>query len=280
MNPLHFQQILASFLVGGLFVALQSFVAERVSARTAGVVLTIPSTIGISFFFIAWTLSPGEVPTIAPTSMMGLVSSLIFTLTYVAIAELCGGRRFPAIALCPIMGLGLWCVSAHYWATKHIVNLPFALLTLSTAATAAHLILNRTRHVRINAVKMRYSTGQKIARAIFSGAVIACSVWLAKAFGPFWGGVLAAFPASNLSALLILHWYHDSRFVVTICRAMPLGYSSQIVFILTSSLSFPTFGSVGGCAVAYAVTGTFILGLLQLLKLHHGIITTRRNRAL
>lgn len=54
-------QLIVSFLVGGLFIALQTLIAERVSTLWRGVVLTIPSTLALGLFFIGLAKSPQDV---------------------------------------------------------------------------------------------------------------------------------------------------------------------------------------------------------------------------
>lgn len=58
-------QVIISFLVGGLFIALQTLFGERVPLYWRGTVLTIPSTMAISFLFIGLTKSAGDIPAVA-----------------------------------------------------------------------------------------------------------------------------------------------------------------------------------------------------------------------
>ncbi len=46
-------QLLVSFLVGGAITAVLSLVAEKSHTKIAGVIVALPSTIAIGYFFIA-----------------------------------------------------------------------------------------------------------------------------------------------------------------------------------------------------------------------------------
>ena len=68
-------QVIASFIVGGIFVAALSIFAERAKKKAAGVIISLPSTVLVSYFFIGWTLSPQAVADIVPVTI--LVSGVI-----------------------------------------------------------------------------------------------------------------------------------------------------------------------------------------------------------
>lgn len=61
IDKLFLIQVVTSFIVGGVFIAILGFIAERSSPKVAGIVLSLPSTMAISFFFIGWTLSPSKI---------------------------------------------------------------------------------------------------------------------------------------------------------------------------------------------------------------------------
>ena len=88
MKNLFLIQLIISFVVGGLFIALLTLVAERVSLKWRGAVLSLPSTVVISFFFIGLTKSPADVTGAAIASVAGtLASSFIFVLVFSFLAR-------------------------------------------------------------------------------------------------------------------------------------------------------------------------------------------------
>ena len=92
MNKLFFIQIATSFIVGGAGVAFLSFIAERASSRTAGIVLAFPSTGALSYFFLAWALSPEAVAAVIPATFIPLGLTAMFPVFYTYSAEAIASR--------------------------------------------------------------------------------------------------------------------------------------------------------------------------------------------
>ena len=51
-------QLIISFIAGGGFIALFTFIAEKVDAQVSGIILSLPSSAALGFFFVGWFLSP------------------------------------------------------------------------------------------------------------------------------------------------------------------------------------------------------------------------------
>ena len=61
MTPLLLLQLITSFLAGATFIALITFLVERLPTKLAGLVITIPSTMVVSLFFLGWSVGPEQV---------------------------------------------------------------------------------------------------------------------------------------------------------------------------------------------------------------------------
>jgi len=80
-------QLLISFFVGGFFIALQTIVAERVSEKMRGIVLTIPSTIALGLFFIGVFESPENASAAAEFATAALAGPYVFMVAYALAAR-------------------------------------------------------------------------------------------------------------------------------------------------------------------------------------------------
>ena len=107
MDRLFIVQLITSFVVGGSFIAFMSFIAEKASERIAGMIISLPATIAISFFFIGWALSPQKVAEIAPVLpvMEGVV--MLFAVTYLYLSKI-KLKKLASITLCLAGGLFVW----------------------------------------------------------------------------------------------------------------------------------------------------------------------------
>ena len=248
-------QLVVSFVAGGAFIALLSLAAERVSPAIAGIILNLPSTMVLSFFFIGWTLGPARVAEIAPALPLTFGVTLLFNVVYVLVALRVPGK-VAGMAVATVAGLGFWfslTASLAYWR----FNQPL----LSTAGFAvaviiAHLVFRRLAKDAAP-VRMHFTTTDIVLRSCCAGGIIATVVLLSKTLGVFWGGMFSAFPAANLSSMLILHRSRGAHSLSGIVRNMPIGAISPLIFLFAAAAAFPAFGTVGGTVAAFLISGAF-----------------------
>ena len=256
-------QLILSFLTGGILVTALTLIAERASERTAGLIITLPSTVAMSFLFIGWTIGPDQIPNIFPPIPIGIGAVLIFAASWLYLSKI-KIPKIPSMILCFCGSLGIWFALmlpiAFYGITLTNSLIGFAILT-----PLAYLLITRQPQKESTLKKILYSPLQLFFRAIFIGGIITLAVYLAKILGPTWGGVFSAFPAVFTSTLLILHWHYDSAFLFKTFRNAPLGNIGFLAFGLLSMWSFPTFGVLGGTLVAYSGSALIFLVTLKFL---------------
>ncbi len=252
INRLFYIQLVTSFVVGGGFIALLSFTAERAGTRAAGIVLAVPSTAGLGFFFLGWALSSEAVARIIPATLIPLGLAVLFPALYTYAAG-CLSRvlknKALQIAASFLVSISAWFVLSIPIALYELNSLAAGLAGYFLFALVTHSLLRRRHHEK--PAPLTYTRGQKIGRAAFAGFIIALVVFLGKTLSPFWGGVFAMFPAALVSSLMILHWYYDPESLFPTVRRFALGSAAILVYALTVMLVFPVIGFIAGTAVAY-----------------------------
>jgi len=98
-------QLIISFVVGGILIALQTLIAERVSLRWRGIILTIPTTVAISLLFIGIIKSPQDVA----DASISIPASLGASYTFVTMFTLF--RNF-GLVFSYIFSMLIWCLFA------------------------------------------------------------------------------------------------------------------------------------------------------------------------
>lgn len=258
MSLFHFQ-LLLSFLVGGGLVSLLTLLAERASQRMAGLIITIPSTVAMSFLFIGWTIGPDKIPAVMPPIPFGIGAVLMFATTYLYLSKI----KLPkpiSLTVCLVGALGVWFSLMLPLAIFEINDLRVSLAGFVVFTLLAHYLITKKTHAKSTLQKIHYTLPQILFRGAFIGAIITLAVFLAKTSGPLWGGVFAAFPAVFISSFLILHWHYDSAFLFRTFKNAPLGNIGFLAFVLVSAWSFPAFGTLLGLLVAYAASmGIFLI---------------------
>lgn len=275
MNRLFFIQIVASFVVGGVGVAFLSFIAERASSRTAGIVLAFPSTGALSYFFLAWALSPEAVATIIPATFIPLGLTAMFPVFYTysakAVSPLLAKKGYQVL-ISFLLSTACWLALALPVALFKLSDFALGMIGYALLVLIADFLLHRRAHTKAPALS--YTTAQKIGRATFVGLIIVIVLVLGKTLDIVWGGIFAMFPAAFSSTLMLLHWYYDSNSVSAAAQNAPIGSLSICVYSIAVMFVFPKFGFIVGTVLAYCAS---LLTTLILLKIQSGRQETPRS---
>lgn len=253
MSKLLILQLLTSFLVGGGFIAFLSFAAERASEKVAGIIISLPSTIAISLFFMGWALSPQKVAQVAPVLPLSIGIIMIFACIYTYLSKI----KLPkiwSIVFCASVSVILWLLISIPLAIYKFSDLRISVAGYIILTTIAYYFLSIRPKGKSTHILLKYSTTEKFIRAGFAGCFIALAVYLSKTSGPFWGGVFSGFPAVYLSTLMIFHWHYDSAFLFKLYKNSPLGSIPLAIYPIATIYTFPTFGIFGGTLLSYAAS--------------------------
>lgn len=266
MTTIFIIQLIVSFIVGGSFIALLTFLAERSNSRISGLIISFPSTALLGFFFLAWTQSSEEVATLVPATLIPLGLSILFAVLYAYLAQM--GSRFIQnrpflIMLTLLLSVILWLLLSLPLAMFKMTNLLYGTLGYLTFVVIGHLLLKKKKQVILP--RHSYSIWQIIIRASFVGLLIVLVVFLGETVNPFWGGVLSMFPAALSSSLIVIHWYFGHSVLFSVVRRVPLGSISIFVYAIIVMLSFPRVGFIYGTLLAFlgSLTTSYLLSKIK-----------------
>ncbi len=264
MNKLFVIQLIVSFVVGGVVIALLSFIAEKSSKRIAGIILAFPTTVALSFFFLGWTLSPKAVADVVPATLIPLGLSILFAAVYAYVANYLAKivkSKIRQILVTFIISIGFWFAFAIPVVVLEINSLAVGVAGYAFLILIAHLLLQRKNYEKL--VTLNYTLGQKVGRATFVGFIVFLVVLLGKLLNPFWGGMFAMFPAAFSSLLMILHWYYDPKILFPTMQKVAVGSLSLFAYAITTMSVFPKFSFIIGTLFAYAVSLVVTLLLMK-----------------
>jgi hypothetical protein len=241
-------KVFLSFLTGGAFTAVTLYAAERYGPRLGGIIAGLPSTTAVGLFFIGYTQTPQAASQAASLMPAAVGGSLIFVIFYVALCKKTGYKL--ALLTASIIWLMLSLPLAYYrFENIYIATLFFAFVWLIT--------LRYMQGQRIDPKipeKIGYTFGQKIARSLFAGAIIASAVVVSSMFGPLWGGALAAFPAMFLASFIILCRSYGCEYSRAFARNTPLGLFGVIPYLWGVHFLYPGYGLVAGTLASYLLS--------------------------
>jgi len=265
MDSLFFLQLVASFFAGGFLIALLGYISERSSERVAGIVLSIPSTVAISFLFIGWAIGVEGLVKGIPATLATAGLAQVFMAVYIYLARIPAKKSFSmTLSICgALLTFVLLFTPA---AIFEIQSTPTALLLSAGGVLVGYLLLTKYNMHTPPQKLITYTPIQQILRAVFAGTVIATAVFLSKVLSPFWGGVMSAFPAVFATTLVILHYYYGTDMLFKVAKTVPAGSLVYIAFTAVSLWTFPLFGLWGGLIASYLCAATVFLPLYLLSK--------------
>lgn len=262
MNSIFYLQLLTSFIFGGLFIALLTFLAERAPVRIAGAIMSMPSIVIFSYLFVGWTTSADRVGEIAFTTLAGAGAVQMFTIAYMYMSLVKVKNKYFSMFLSVVAAFLVWIVFASVIVEKEISYLPLALGFYLVCVAISYYFLHVKNVVPLLEKIHHYTTMQIIYRSSFAGLMIAFTVFLSKAVNPFWAGIFGAFPAGYSSAFIILHYYYGSPMLFKVAKNISIGSFCFASYLIASHWTFPAFGVIGGTVTAFVVS-LVVLYLIQ-----------------
>lgn len=253
MDKIFLLQVVVSFLFGGAFVAFLTFWAEKSTARVAGIIISVPSTIAIGYLFMGLTVSAEAVAKVAPMVPMGSGILMIFTMVYLYMSKIPLKKSY-SVALCTVSSLFVWFLLALPMAIYKFDKIWISILVYIVCLALGFQFLTIRVKLKAYHKPLVYTIWEKVFRSVFAGGIIALIVVLSKTFGPFWGGVFTVFPAVFLSSMIVFHIRYDSDFLFRIWKNSPIGSLVFVSFAIASIYTFPAFGVIGGLIGSYFVS--------------------------
>jgi uncharacterized membrane protein (GlpM family) len=245
-------QLAASFIIGGLVIAFQTLIAERVPPKWSGVVLTIPTTMSMGLLFIALTKSTADIPevTVVMPAAVAIAYTFITLFSFTVRFGLWKGLALPYIVWA-ILAYGLTQFPPNsYTESTFIYALPIIIIL--------YLIIRKVPDTK-KLKSFPLDTKHILIRSMIGGTIILLATVLAKTAGNHWGGIFSLFPAAFSATFIIYYHLQGPEVIPSIIKS--LFWPGTIGFILfgyTASLTFPEYGIWLGLLTSYLVTLTFL----------------------
>ena len=244
-------------LSAGMVITI-TLIAERVSTRFAGVLLGFPLGAGLTFFFTGIEQGPLFAAESAPWAIQGLSATLVFCLFYSQ-----SGKMVPGNSAISLLKPTLWGLSGFFgtaWFLQYAIQdqlwLRIATVVVVFVGVAVFFRLSPSPAIR---QKVPATALILTSRALFAAVVIIIITAMAKAVGPRWSGIFAAFPTTVLPTVWILHYHYGSQTISALFREIPLGMLAIVLFSCAVYYTFPRLGVCYGILISYAVAFLYLL---------------------
>lgn len=250
-----------SFAVGGAWIALTVFAAERYGSRLGGIIGGFPSTAAVSLLFIGITQTPlaaSEATTVMPLAQAfnGIVI-IVYLLTI---------KRGLVSGL--LAAVFVWFSLAGLLLISGFKNFAFSVAGWIILASGCILLVEKK--IKIVSWPARLAStapSRAVFRALVGGSVIAGAVLLGKLGGPVLGGIFATFPAMFLSTLVMTYRAGGLEFSRAVGRALLVsGMINVALYAILVRFLYPRAGLVLGTSLGVVFACGISLLTYQFMK--------------
>ena len=261
MEGLFYLKLLLAFTVGSVMVTLATVAAERLGSKIGGLIGGLPTAVSISLFFIGYAEGPQRA--VEATGAIPLTMGLngLFLIVYVGLAK--------RGAWCGMAGaLLLWFALASLVILLNLDSFPISLGFFVLSLVGCYQILEKWFHLpSTGKILIRYTSLQILSRALFSGAMVSSAVYLSKAGGPIWGGIMAPFPTVYISTLIITAKSKGAEFSRRMAKPLLVsGMINVVAYSAAVRCFYPSFGLALGTALALAVAAISAYGIYWFMR--------------
>ncbi len=250
MDFIFITKLIASFLIGGVWIVLTTIAADKYGSKIGGLIAGLPSTGLFSLFFLGWTQNAQfavQATTIIPI-IVGVEN--IFVLTYIYLVK----KNF-WVAL--ITAFLIWFFLAFALLFLKFNNYALSLLGYLVSILCSYFIVENIFKIKsVAGQKINYTTQTILLRGLIGGLVIALVVFLGKIGGPILGGIFSGFPAMFTSTMLITYFSHGPEFSAATMKSSLISIVSLVIFSIMVRYTYLPLGIILGTLVSTLVSFT------------------------
>ncbi len=229
-----------------------SFVAEKISARLAGLLSGYPIGTAIILHFYGLEYGAGFAADAAIFNLCGLLASQCFAYAYYR-ASLRSKSVF-AVSMAAIAAYLLPALTV-----SQVIPSRITAVTIAVIATSLFCLLFRSCKSSVVSTPKAWSFRLITVRLAFTAALVVLVTETADIIGPAWAGLFSAFPVALYPLVLLLHREYGPAPARTILMNFPYGLWSVIAYALTVSFAYPAFGVFPGTAIGFSVATIILL---------------------
>jgi uncharacterized membrane protein (GlpM family) len=239
------------------FVIAATVIAERAGPLIGALIVTLPISAGPAYVFIALDHDAQFVARAALASVLNNVPTVLYTVVFVLFAQ-----RFGALTSVGA-GLAVWVFSALVLHQASWPLLPAILLNLVVVAVLLPVV-RRFQDVVIPRLPLGFS--ELMLRAVIVAVLIAMVVTLSFSVGPELTGMIASFPATFTSTMIILHRRVGGKAAAAVMAHSLLGLLGFALCVTVLYLTAEPLGRTMGLLLALLFSMMWNAGLLMLRR--------------
>lgn len=235
-------------------ITFLGYLAERAPRSLRGIIISFPSTMAVSFVFLAVIKTPDAIRENISAIYYSLLGAILFGLAFAVTSQffsnLTPKKKWP-IAATLLIASCAWIlipIITDKLPDSIFVSLLSLLIGIALLQPFFSFYANRFPTCQH---PPQTGAAELFFRFLFTGSIIALSVISTKMLGAFWGAIIgASYPASFSSQLMIFQSKYPSKFLPSLIKTIPVGVLSTTGYASVVALSYPYVGILKGTPLA------------------------------
>jgi hypothetical protein len=252
-------QILQSFLIAGIWIALATLLAEKLGSKAGGAIANLPSTILISLVYVSIVRTPEYAAEAALAAPLGMAINTVFLFTYILMLRY-------HLVVAAMSALSVWFLLAWIVSQSAQITILYSLGLYFVATLITFYLLEYVFSVKsVGKQKRPFKWWIVAVRTIFAGSVVGTTVAISTFANSFWTGIFSTFPAVMLSSMTILTISQGPKFAQAVGKTMILASINIVIYAILVHLFYATIGVLWGTLLAFVGAALFIWFIKPLL---------------
>lgn len=238
-----------------------SLLAEYSSPKLAGILSGCPIASAILLFFYGLENGPEFAAQSALYNMIGLAACMTFLYFYYRASISFDKYNIVASS---IVAFASYSITVYI---LHLIDLTRVVAVLIPVC-ASFLYLYLLKDIDNVEIENKITLSHKVLliRALIATAMVITISSMANIIGSTWAGLFAAFPIALFPLVLILHYSYSKEHAHTVIKNVPTGILSSIVYSLTLSFAYPSFGVYYGTLISYSAAIIYLICYVKITE--------------
>ena len=259
-------------IAGAAIVVIVTYIADKFGPKTSGLLSAFPTVSATSLIIMALQHGDAFASKASLSTLFGLVAVYFFTIGfyygYTRYGDLVKKKTISAL----IVGFIIYAIFVLvYFAVVHEGTI-YNIIPLIVGFIIVRSVLAGVKVEKSLFEVKRVRWIDYLTRAGLGGGFVVIATVMADFFGPLYGGIFSAFPATVAPILILLALTHTEPFLIKTIKYVPSALLATGAYAIGVWCTYPIYGVFVGTLISYSFyTGAIVLLYILERKIDMGV---------
>ena len=257
--------LLVRGIAGAVIVVIVTYIADKFGPKISGLLSAFPTVSAISLIIMALQHGDAFASKASLSTLFGLTAVYFFTIGFYYGYTHYGDAAKKKTISALIVGFIIYAIFILvYFAVVHEGTI-YNIIPLIIGFIIAKFILTGVKVEKSLFEVKRVRGIEHLARAGLGGGFVVIATVMADLFGPLYGGIFSAFPATVAPILIILALTRTEPFIIKVIKYVPSALLAAGAYAIGVWYTYPIHGVLVGTLISYSFYAVAIV-LLNILE--------------